>query len=175
MGEFRITYNYVCNRNIQYMYAGNRAMLKRGYDYPNFDMLRLRRENTALKKNILRSNNSNQEREFTIPKAPAFRNFSRFAVTDMVDRLQNPTLSRKMKSSQESIASSVSCPRTASSDYEYPTTMAKEQYGHRALPKEQVDMIVNRLVRQHTVMSEMKQKQKFQGHVAPLQLVEVAA
>ncbi|KAK3088691.1 hypothetical protein FSP39_022446 [Pinctada imbricata] len=98
MGEFKITHHYVLDHDVRYIYSGSPCtMMYRGSpDYPNFDMLRISRDNSTLKKSVLKSTEYQRNLDtFMMPKAPAFRRYMRNKVDPVVTRLLQPTIARE--------------------------------------------------------------------------------
>jgi len=157
MGEFHITHKYILNNNIQYLYSGNRTeMLYRGSgDYPNFDQLRINKENSDLKKRTLKTFKFQyQPDKFLLPRAPAFRFYSRHAVSGMVDRLMRPTIARVGVSSEN--FDLLKC----KDDVKEPDKSGFPSY--RKFQKEDVQKIVHRLYKGHTIMSKVKLRDTFE-------------
>ncbi|XP_069122105.1 uncharacterized protein [Argopecten irradians] len=156
MGEFHITHKYILNNDVRYMYSGYPIAMKyRGSgDYPNFDMLRISRENSDLKKNILKSTEFVTDGRHLVPKAPALRNFSRHSVNHVVTRLMKPTIAR-VGVSDENI-NLLRCKEDVIEE-----DKSDKYSSYRKLPKTEVDNIVKRLFEQNTRMSAMKRREKF--------------
>ena len=158
--RFHITHRYILNNDVRYMYSGYPEVMKyRGKDYadyPNFDMLRINRENATFKKNILKSFRANEEEEdeFLMPRMPAFRYFSRHNVNGMVNRLMKPTIARVGVSSDN--IDKLRCKEDIVEE-----DKSKSYSSYRKLPEDRVKGIANRLLRQHTLMSTMKRRPKF--------------
>lgn len=156
MGEFHITHKYILNNDVRYMYSGYPISMKyRGSgDYPNFDMLRISRENSDLKKNILKSSEFVHYDRPLIPRAPALRNYSRHAVTGVVSRLMKTTIAR-VGVSDENI-DQLKCKEDI-----VPEDKSYKYLSYRRLSKTKVDNIVERLFERNTRMSAMKRREKF--------------
>lgn len=178
---FHITHKYILDNNIQYMYSGVRLNIRRGTgDYPNFDMLRIQRENSEFRKKILKASPSDEER-FCIARAPAFRFVEKRNVDKIVDRLLTPTISRKLiapiykgeqidcprysysRSSSEGSSNSLDTVSTNSSSSSRSSKVLK-LYGHEKRPKSEVDASVERLLNRQTIMSSFKRREKFRGY-----------
>ncbi|XP_063423174.1 uncharacterized protein LOC134707392 [Mytilus trossulus] len=156
MGDnFHVTHRYVLDNDVRYMYSGSPlSMMYRNPDYPNFDMLRLKRENTSFRRNILQNQMNGT---FLVPRNPALRSFSRHDVSGMVNRLQRTTIAR-VGVSEENL-DKLRC----RDDVMEPDKSGYASY--RKLPKAQVDRIVERLLKSRTIMSSMKE------YKAPLPLM----
>ena len=135
------------------MYSGLPLSLRyRGSgDYPNFDMLRINRENSDLKKLVLQSHEYQRRMNtFLIPKAPAFRKYTRHAVDPVVDRLLKPTIARE-GFSPEKHSDKFRCK-------EYTRDPDKSSFpSYQKLPEDQVRGITSRLLKP-THMSTLKQR-----------------
>lgn len=153
MGEFKVTHNYVLQNNVRYMYSGLPLSLRyRGSgDYPNFDMLRINRENSDLKKLVLQSHEYQRRMNtFLIPKAPAFRKYTNHAVDPVVDRLLKPTIARE-GFSPEKHSDKFRCK-------EYTRDPDKSSFpSYQKLPEDQLRGITSRLLKP-THMSTLKQR-----------------
>lgn len=153
MSEFKVTHQYVLQNNVRYMYSGLPLSLRyRGSgDYPNFDMLRINRENSDLKKLVLQSHEYQRRMNtFLIPKAPAFRKYTRHAVDPVVDRLLKPTIARE-GFSPEKHSDKFRCK-------EYTRDPDKSSFpSYQKLPEDQVRGITSRLLKP-THMSTLKQR-----------------
>lgn len=135
------------------MYSGLPLSLRyRGSgDYPNFDMLRINRENSDLKKLVLQSHEYQRRMNtFLIPKAPAFRKYTNHAVDPVVDRLLKPTIARE-GFSPEKHSDKFRCK-------EYTRDPDKSSFpSYQKLPEDQVRGITSRLLKP-THMSTLKQR-----------------
>lgn len=150
-----VTYKYVLNNDIRYMYSGYplRYTGRREPDYPNFDMLRLARESSNLKRKTLQISRYTEQDPFTMPRMPAFRDYSRHMVNGIVDRL----LSRSPRSSQSSVLGKTSEDRRCVSQLREP--LKQEMFpSYRSLSPEQVKTVSNRLYHTHTHMSNLKKR-----------------
>ncbi|XP_060065793.1 uncharacterized protein LOC132546114 [Ylistrum balloti] len=156
MGEFHITHKYILNNDVRYMYSGYPIAMKyRGSgDYPNFDMLRISRENSDLKKNVLKASDFATDDRYLVPRAPALRNYSRHAVNNVVSRLMKPTIAR-VGVSDENI-NLLRCKEDVIEEEK-----SDKYLSYRRLPKAEVDTIVTRLFSGNTRMSAMKRRSKF--------------
>lgn len=156
MGDnFHVTHRYVLDNDVRYMYSGSPlSMMYRNPDYPNFDMLRLNREKTEVRRKILQNQVSGT---FLVPRNPALRSFSRHTVNGMVNRLQRTTIARVGVSDEN--LDKLRCKE----DVMEPDKSGFASY--RKLPKDKVDRIVQRLLRGKTLMSAMKE------YKAPLPLM----
>lgn len=138
MGEFHVTHRYILNNDVRYLYSGLPLdLVWRGSpDYPNFDMLRLRRESTKLKQTVLKSSEYNMFKTL-LPRAPAFRCVPPDHANKIVKRVTNPSrfTPRKIESWHVD--------RTRFPSY-------------KRLPGEDVERLSSRLHRNHTIMSQMK-------------------
>lgn len=153
--NFHVTHKYILDNDVRYMYSGSPlSMMYRNPDYPNFDMLRLKRESTQFRRNILQNHRSDT---FLVPRNPALRSFSRHAVNDMVTRINQTTIA-SVGVSDENL-DKLRCKE----DVMEPDKSGFASY--RKLPKAEVDKIVERLLKGRTVMSSMKE------YKAPLPLL----
>lgn len=174
---FHVTHGYVLKNDIRYMYSGYplRYTGRREPDYPNFDMLRLARESSDLRRKTLQMSRYSED-PFMLPRAPAFRDYSRHSVDMVVNRL--------LAGSRESLYSKgTETPRSKYGDsprskfIESPTSKLGKQYddrrcvsqlreplkkdmfpSYRSLSPEQVKTVSNRLYHTHTHMSNMKRR-----------------
>ncbi|KAH3799529.1 uncharacterized protein LOC127838186 [Dreissena polymorpha] len=151
-----VTYKYVLNNDIRYMYSGYplRYNGRQSPDYPNFDMLRLARESSDLKRKTLQISRFTDQNPFTLPRAPAFRDYSRHMVNGIVERL----LTNTPRSSTSSLGKSYEDRRCVSQLRE---PLKKDMYpSYRSLSPEQVKTVSNRLYHTHTHMSNLKARDR---------------
>ncbi|KAK3088271.1 hypothetical protein FSP39_016891 [Pinctada imbricata] len=92
MGEFRLLTSDVCN-----IYSGLPNRRDYGEEYsPTMNAIRIAKANEKLKKTVLdREKYLSTLAEVRIPRAPAFRNYSRHRVDPVVKRLLQPTIARE--------------------------------------------------------------------------------
>ncbi|KAL3870563.1 hypothetical protein ACJMK2_038626 [Sinanodonta woodiana] len=144
---FHVTYGYILNNDIRYMYSGSPVDLYRGRgdgDYPNFDMLRIARENVQLKQRTLRVSRYGHDEPFMLPRAPAFRDTPEKKVNIIVSRLMKPTICRVGYTPEEIRAKD-------------PLVRTKFPSYQKKSPRE-VEQISFRLYRSHTHISQMKNR-----------------
>ena len=149
---FHVTYKYVLNNDIRYMYSGYplRYTGRREPDYPNFDMLRLARESSDLKRKTLRISRMGDD-QFMLPRAPAFRDYSRHSVDNVVKRLLNPEIQAPKRIGK------TSDDRRCMSQLRDPIN--KDMFpSYRSMSPEQVKSVSNRLYHTHTHMSNLKKR-----------------
>lgn len=150
--NFHVTHRYVLNNDIRYMYSGYplRYNGRREPDYPNFDMLRLARESSDLKRKTLQISRYRDQDPFRLPRAPAFRDYSKHMVDGVVGRLltHHSPLSKVGKVHED---------RRCVSQLREP--IKKEMFpSYRSLSPEQVKTVSNRLYHTHTHMSNLKKR-----------------
>ena len=153
MGEFKITHKYVLDNDVRYLYSGTPlSMSYRGSpDYPNFDQLRISKENSSLKKSVLRSTEYEKNLDtFLMPKAPAFRRYVRNKIDPIVTRLLQPTIAFE-GFRREKHRPKFRCK-------EYTDIPDKSRFAsYKKVPEPKVSLIVSRLLKP-THMSFLKQR-----------------
>lgn len=145
---FHVTYKYILNNDIRYMYSGYPEIYtgRREPDYPNFDMLRLARESSNLKQKTLKVSRFSDQDPFMLPRAPAFRDVNNKKVDKIVHRLLKPRISQIGVTSDD---------RRCVSQLREP--LKKEAYpSYRSMSPEDVKKVSSRLYNTHTHMSKIK-------------------
>lgn len=152
---FHVTYKYVLNNDVRYLYSGYPLRYKgrEDPDYPNFDMLRLARESSNLKRKTLKISRYSDQDPFMLPRAPAFRDYSKHSVNHIVERLYKPNSRQSSMSSLGKITEDRRCV----SQLREP--LKKDMFpSYRSLSPEQVKSVSNRLYHTHTHMSNLKKR-----------------
>lgn len=152
---FHVTYKYVLNNGVRYIYSGYplRYNGRREPDYPNFDMLRLARESSDLKRKTLQVSRYSNQDTFMLPRAPAFRDYSRHMVDTIVERLLNSP----SQSPRSPVGKTFGDDRRCFSQLREP--LKKDMFpSYRSMSPEQVKSVSNRLYHTHTHMSSIKKR-----------------
>lgn len=132
MGEFKVTPNYARQNDVRYIYTGD--PIKMNYrpspDYPNFDQLRLQKDRTNMKHQVL--NPLEYQKALAgprdLPNSAAFRAYSRHGIRDVISRLyQHSARNRSQESAltEQYPAYSSSNISKLSFKYEGPTKATK--------------------------------------------------
>lgn len=132
MGEFKVTPYYARQNDVRYIYTGD--PIKMNYrtspDYPNFDQLRLQKNRTDMKHQVL--NPLLYQKALAgprhLPNSAAFRSYSRHGIRDVINRLYHLTDREKSHDSvmtQQYPAYSSSNLSKISFKYEGPTKATK--------------------------------------------------
>lgn len=97
MGEFQTSFNKILKRDIKHIYSGFPQTLSLRYTsiYPTMDQLRQKEDSHDLKMGVLKYSEYDENYGCMIPRAPAFRNLSRYEIDAMVGRLRQPTTASK--------------------------------------------------------------------------------
>lgn len=145
---FHVTYKYALTNGIRYLYSGYplRYTGREEPDYPNFDMLRLARENSGLRRTILQLGTTEHRKNdvFLVPRAPAFKGYGQQTVNRIVSRLHTKSPDVRCLSRQNSELSRASTPCVR------PISTTSQR----------VTDITERLYRTHTKMSARKRRDR---------------
>ncbi|XP_013413548.1 uncharacterized protein LOC106175924 [Lingula anatina] len=136
--SFSTTYNKALKWDIKYTHFGSPVIMqwRNSGDYPNFDMLRIDKENKLLRRNILLASREIYSPK-AMPPAPAFRIVSREDADAITQRLQRRGSYRDSSRSRSSTASSVNS--------DYSQNQREKLYGYKQLTPEQHGELMKRL------------------------------
>lgn len=97
MGEFQTSFNKILSRDIKHIYSGfpQTLMMRHSSIYPSQEQLRQKEDSHELKLGVLKYSEYDENYGCMIPRAPAFRNLSRYDFDDMVNRVRRPTIASK--------------------------------------------------------------------------------
>lgn len=97
MGEFQTSFNKILSRDIKHIYSGfpQTLMMRHSAIYPSLEQLRQKEDSHDLKLGVLKYSEYDENYGCMIPRAPAFRNLSRYEFDDMVNRVRKPTVASK--------------------------------------------------------------------------------
>lgn len=87
-------FNSIVSKNIKHIYSGfpTTVQMRHSNPYPTQDQMRLREDNQDLKTGVLRFSEYDETYGCYIPRAPAFKPMSNDDMTEMIQRLQKPTI-----------------------------------------------------------------------------------